>query len=160
MVKLFRKLSRSTVMAKLVDFLAELAINPQKLGEFIHDPEAAMHDAGLNSEDRAALRSGFPNIIYARLAGVPIQQAFQMTSPRPTDVSQNVVSSQIVPYYQINIILSPSPSHTYQPYHQPFYITHFAPPIMPPPVFPPPVFPPPEPEPEPEPKPPKPNPPH
>lgn len=94
-------------MANLIDFLAELAINPQKLGEFIHDPEAAMSAEGLSSEDQAALRSGFPGIIYARLAGVPIQQAFQLTSPPPIGVSPNVVSSQIPPYYQININLYP-----------------------------------------------------
>lgn len=94
-------------MAKLIDFLAELAINPQKLGEFIHDPEATMTAERLSSEDQAALRSGFPGIIYARLAGVPIQQAFQLTSSPLIGVSPNVVSSQIPPYYQININLYP-----------------------------------------------------
>jgi hypothetical protein len=123
-------------MAKLEDFLAELAINPQKLGEFIHDPEAAMHDAGLSSEDQAALRSGFPNIVYARLAGVPIQQAFQLTSSLSTGASQNIGSPQIAPYYQININLSPT--------HHPFFITMPEPP----------------PPPEPEPKPPEPKPPN
>jgi hypothetical protein len=29
-------------MAELRDFLSELATDPQKLGQFIHDPEAAM----------------------------------------------------------------------------------------------------------------------
>jgi hypothetical protein len=87
MSKLFHKLSRSTPMANLEEFLAELAIDAKKLGQFIHDPEAAMTAAGLSSEDKAALRFGFPDVIYARLAGVPIQEAFQkyflVMSPTP-----------------------------------------------------------------------------
>jgi hypothetical protein len=77
-------------VAKLKDFLTELAIDPKKLGDFIHDPEAAMTAAGLNDEDKAALRFGFPDVIYARLAGVPIQEAFQkyfltMSPPPPPE---------------------------------------------------------------------------
>jgi hypothetical protein len=77
-------------MDKLEDFLTELAIEPQKLGQFIHDPEATMTAASLSSEDKAALRFGFPDVIYARLAGVPIQEAFQkyfltMSPPPPPE---------------------------------------------------------------------------
>jgi hypothetical protein len=65
-------------MAELREFLSELAVDPKKLGEFIHDPDAAMRSAELSDADRAALKSGFASIIYARLAGVPTEQAFQM----------------------------------------------------------------------------------
>ena len=99
-------------MAELKDFLAELAINPKKLGEFIHDPEAAMTKAELSKEDKAALLSGFPSIIYARLAGVPTQQAFQITSSSPIGMQPNV--TQIPPYYPIYIVLAP-PSYMGQP---------------------------------------------
>jgi len=99
-------------VAELKDFLAELAINPKKLGEFIHDPEAAMTKAELSKEDKAALLSGFPSIIYARLAGVPTQQAFQITSSSPIGMQPNV--TQIPPYYPIYIVLAP-PSYMGQP---------------------------------------------
>ena len=86
-------------MAELKDFLSELAINPQKLGEFIHDPEAAMTAAELTNEDKAALRSGFPGIIYARLAGIPTKEAFQIASRPPDSTQQNVSFSQFLPNY-------------------------------------------------------------
>jgi hypothetical protein len=94
-------------MANLKDFLTELATDPKKLGEFIHNPEAAMATEGLSNEDQAALRSGFPGIIYARLAGVPIEQAFQLTSHSSIGVSPNVVSSQTPLNYQIHINFFP-----------------------------------------------------
>jgi hypothetical protein len=68
-------------VSKLKDFLTELATDPKKLGDFIHDPDAAMAAARLSSKDQDALRSGFPDIIHARLAGVPIKKAFQIPPP-------------------------------------------------------------------------------
>jgi hypothetical protein len=70
-------------MAELRDFLSDLATDPQRLGEFIQDPEGAMSAAELSDEDKNALRSGFPAIIYARLAGLPTEQAFQLTLSPP-----------------------------------------------------------------------------
>jgi hypothetical protein len=63
-------------MVELKKFLAELAVDPVKLGEFIHDPNAAMTAAELSDEDKDALKSGFPGIIYARLSGLSIEDAF------------------------------------------------------------------------------------
>jgi hypothetical protein len=80
-------------MAKLKNFLSQLAEDPKKLGEFIHDPEAAMNAAKLSDNDKAALRSGFPAIIYARLAGVPVKEAFQMA------LQQMQVTPQLPPGY-------------------------------------------------------------
>src|SRR5215470_7618404 len=60
---------KGVAMAELRDFLANLATDPRKLGEFIHDPEAAMTAAELSQDDKAALRSGFPALIHARLSG-------------------------------------------------------------------------------------------
>ena len=73
-------------MADLKDFLSELAIDPTKLGQFIHDPDAAMQSAKLSDADKAALRSGFASVIYARLAGLPIEQAFQVLIRPPVGV--------------------------------------------------------------------------
>jgi len=112
MTTFFCRQKRRIPVAELKDFLAELAINPKKLGEFIHDPEAAMTKAELSKEDKAALLSGFPSIIYARLAGVPTQQAFQITSSSPIGMQPNV--TQIPPYYPIYIVLAP-PSYMGQP---------------------------------------------
>lgn len=50
-------------MAELKDFLAELATTPEKLGQFIHDPDDTMKNAELSEEDQAALKSGFAGLI-------------------------------------------------------------------------------------------------
>jgi hypothetical protein len=68
-----------TLMAELREFLSELATDPQRLGEFIQDPEGAMTAAELSDEDKNALRSGFPAMISARLAGLSTEQAFQLS---------------------------------------------------------------------------------
>jgi hypothetical protein len=65
-------------MATLEEFLSDLAVNAQRLGEFIYDPESAMTAAELSDEDKNALISGFAGIIYARLAGLPTERAFQL----------------------------------------------------------------------------------
>ncbi len=75
-------------MAELRDFLSELATDPQRLGEFIQDPESAMTAAELSDEDKNALRSGFPAIIYARLAGLSTEEAFQITLRPPQQIFQ------------------------------------------------------------------------
>jgi hypothetical protein len=83
-------------MAELREFLSELATNPSRLGEFIQDPEAAMTAAELSDEDKTALQSGFPAMIYARLMGVPAEQAFTIRAPiAPPQIAQ--VAPQIVP---------------------------------------------------------------
>ena len=64
----------------LKKFLSNLATDPRKLGEFLHEPEAAMSTANLSEEDKTALRSGVSGMIAARLAGVPLDKAFQLQS--------------------------------------------------------------------------------
>ena len=54
---------------ELRDFLVGLATDHAKLGEFIRDADAAMKGAGLAPEDEAALKSGNPMAIHARLTG-------------------------------------------------------------------------------------------
>jgi hypothetical protein len=71
-------------MATLKEFLSDLAQDPQRLGEFILDPDAAMDAAELNDEDKDALRSGFTGIIYARLSGMSVDESFQI----PTEFQQ------------------------------------------------------------------------
>ena len=68
---------------ELREFLSELATDPKKLGEFIHDQEAATTAADLSDEDKVALRSGFPAMMYARLAGLPKEKAFDITARAP-----------------------------------------------------------------------------
>jgi hypothetical protein len=60
----------------LKEFLSNLATDPRKLGEFLHEPEDAMSSANLSEEDKTALRSGVAGMVAARLAGVPLDQAF------------------------------------------------------------------------------------
>jgi hypothetical protein len=82
-------------MTELKDFLASLAIDSRKLGEFIHDPESAMAAAELSEDDKAALKSGFPALIHARLAGLSVQDAFKITLRPPVTPQQFVFPVQI-----------------------------------------------------------------
>ena len=52
-------------MTTLTTFMVGLAIESEKFGEFLTDPEAAAEKAGLSKEDRAVLLSGDQNRIYA-----------------------------------------------------------------------------------------------
>ena len=62
----------------LKEFLSNIATDPRKLGEFLHEPEDAMSAANLSEADKTALRSGVSGMVAARLAGVPLDQAFQL----------------------------------------------------------------------------------
>ena len=66
-----------TKATSLKEFLSNLATDARKLGEFLHEPEAAMSAANLSEEDKTALRSGVAGMVAARLAGVPLDQAFK-----------------------------------------------------------------------------------
>jgi hypothetical protein len=66
-----------TKATKLKEFLSNLATDARKLGEFLHDPEAAMSVGNLSEADKTALRSGVSGMVAARLAGMPLDQAFQ-----------------------------------------------------------------------------------
>jgi len=67
----------------LKEFLSSLATDPRKLGEFLHEPEAAMSAANLSEADKAALKSGVTGMIAARLAGVPLDEAFKWMQAPP-----------------------------------------------------------------------------
>src|SRR5437762_1014478 len=66
-----------TKATDLKEFLSNLATDPGKLGGFLHAPEDTMFAANLSEADKAALRSGVSGMVAARLAGVPLEQAFQ-----------------------------------------------------------------------------------
>jgi hypothetical protein len=55
-------------MSNLQDFLADMALDPEKFENFLRDPNEAIGRAGLSDEDRDALLSGIPAMIWARLA--------------------------------------------------------------------------------------------
>lgn len=134
-------------MAELRDFLSDLATDPQRLGEFIQDPEGAMSAAELSDEDKNALRSGFPAIIYARLAGLPTEQAFQLTlSPPqfpqqfpPPQLPQNVpqLFPQNFPQFQFTVPPQLPPQQLPQNFPQfQFNAPQFQPPQFQPSTFP------------------------
>src|SRR5215217_5287157 len=62
---------------ELREFLVGLATDHAKLGQFIRDPKTAMSEAKLAPEDEAALKSGDPMAIHARLTG----QSVDVTAP-------------------------------------------------------------------------------
>src|SRR6478752_5764756 len=62
----------------LKEFLSSLATDPRKLGEFLHQPDDAMTAANLSETDTRALKSGVAGIIAARLAGMPLDKAFDL----------------------------------------------------------------------------------
>ena len=70
--------TEQTTTTGLKQFLSNLATDPRKLGEFLHEPEAGMSAANLSEADKAALRSGVAGMIAARLAGMPLDKAFTL----------------------------------------------------------------------------------
>jgi hypothetical protein len=55
-------------MTDLRTFLSEMALDPAKFAEFLREPESAIRAHDLSKEDREALLSGIPAMIWARLA--------------------------------------------------------------------------------------------
>src|SRR5262245_34484570 len=74
-------ITKQSTATGLKEFLSNLATDPRNLGEFLHEPEAAMSAANLSEADKAALRSGVSGMVAARLAGVPLDEAFQPKPP-------------------------------------------------------------------------------
>jgi hypothetical protein len=52
-------------------FLTELAADPEKLGKFILDPEAAMKAASIAKEHRAHIKNGVAHLVHERLIRPP-----------------------------------------------------------------------------------------
>jgi hypothetical protein len=97
-----------TKATSLKEFLSNLATDPRKLGEFLHAPEAAMSAAKLSEADKAALRSGVAGMVAARLAGVPLDQAFKWMQAPPQ-----------APWMQV--VVYPPPQFVVQPPPPPYY---------------------------------------
>ena len=100
-----------TKATDLKEFLSNLATDPGKLGGFLHAPEDTMSAANLSEADKAALRSGVSGMVAARLAGVPLEQAFQ---PPPH------IGLTPQPQY---IVLTPQPPHLGLPPQQYIVLT-------------------------------------
>ena len=54
-----------------------------------------MTAAKLSEDDKAAIKSGFPALIYARLAGLSVQEAFKITLRPPVAPQQFVFPVQM-----------------------------------------------------------------
>jgi hypothetical protein len=52
-------------------FLTDLATDPEKLGNFILDPEGSMDDAGIGKKDRAHVKSGVAHFVNQKLVKPP-----------------------------------------------------------------------------------------
>jgi hypothetical protein len=109
------KAKKASPTLTLKQFLTQLAQDAEKLGRFIHDPEKSIKAAGLSPEDGAALRSGFPRMIYARIAGLSIKKAFVLPPPKhtlqphpfhptwdrvPTQVVKPIKFPELAPHFQ------------------------------------------------------------
>jgi hypothetical protein len=68
--------------AELRAFLAGIAVDPERLGAFMQDPDAVLAASDLDEEDKVAVRSGNYATLRARLDG-PIMDwhLFQATWP-------------------------------------------------------------------------------
>ena len=108
-----------TKATKLKEFLSNLATDARKLGEFLHDPEAAMSVGNLSEVDKTALRSGVSGMVAARLAGMPLDQAFQPPPqlphigppPQPPHIGPSPQPPHIGPPPVWHIGPSPQPPH-------------------------------------------------
>lgn len=70
-------------MSKLLDFLTDLATNPQKQKAFGQTPVALMDAAGLSEADKAALSSGDKTKIAAPFADEFPHLAYGAIDPAP-----------------------------------------------------------------------------
>jgi len=112
-----------TKATDLKEFMSGLATDPRKLGEFLHEPEDTMSAANLSEEDKAALRSGVPGMIYARLKGVSMEHAFW-------PVTLNKAPPAPAPQY----FVQPPPQHVvYPPPQYVVYPPQFV--VQPPPQY-------------------------
>ena len=123
-----------TKATKLKEFLSNLATDARKLGEFLHDPEAAMSVGNLSEADKTALRSGVSGMVAARLAGMPLDQAFQ-PPPQLPHIGPPPVWHIGPPPQPPHIGPSPQPPHIGPP-----PVWHIGPSPQPPHIGPPPAW--------------------
>ena len=115
-------------MTDLRTFLSELALDPKKFADFLKDPEAEMSNRGLAQEDRDALLSGIPAMIWARLAAY-------LQFPPPYYTPVNIIGAYNPrPTFVTVPPLTPSPeempsSPVYYVTRAPLYVT------QPPPLY-------------------------
>jgi hypothetical protein len=102
-------------MTDLRTFLSEMALDPSKFAEFLEDPKSAMRAHDLSEEDRAALLSGIPAMIAARLAAyLAFPPPYYI--PAPVYVTQAGIHF-VGPVY----VTSPPPVYVTSP--PPLYVT-------------------------------------
>jgi hypothetical protein len=118
---------RQSKAISLKEFLSILATDARKLGEFLHQPEAAMSAANLSELDKAALRSGVAGMVAARLAGVPLDQAFG-----PYMKAALMIHYIQAPAWLIHYMQTPPPQFVVQP-TTPAWLIHYM--QTPPPQF-------------------------
>ena len=107
----------------LKEFLSNLATDPRKLGEFLHEPEAAMSAANLSEEDKTALKSGFSGIVAARLAGASLEEAFKWmkVGPPPPWVAATPQAWWVAWTPQPQFVVYPPPQYVVYP---PQFVVH------------------------------------
>ena len=115
-----------TKATDLKEFLSNLATDPGKLGGFLHAPEDTMSAANLSEADKAALRSGVSGMVAARLAGVPLEQAFQ--PPPHIGLTAHIGVPPQPPHIGLTpqpqyIVLTPQPPHLGLPPQQYIVLT-------------------------------------
>jgi hypothetical protein len=70
----------------LMSFLSDLAVSPEKLARYQENPDEAMQEAGLNADERTALKSGDPAKVYASILA-------QSASKKPSTGPANCASA-------------------------------------------------------------------
>jgi len=74
-------------MTDLRRFMAELAVNPALLAEFVHDPANGLKNAAIPAEEQAVLKTGQINdmweLLHGRRAGETKATPAEVTAPKP-----------------------------------------------------------------------------
>jgi hypothetical protein len=73
------------VSKPLLQFLAGIATDPEKLGEFLRNPDEVMHEAGLSQEDIVAIKSRNASALEVRLVNgsAPQPNSWAAECPQP-----------------------------------------------------------------------------
>ncbi|MDC3952858.1 hypothetical protein [Polyangium jinanense] len=79
--------------SRLKDFLTDAALDHDQLMVFLTDPQSAIQSAQLSADDERALRTGNPDIIYARIQG----RTYDPNDPLSS--SAQAITNYNYPYY-------------------------------------------------------------